>query len=108
MKTRRDVFQAIADPTRRDIIALLASQPLRLNDIAEKFDITRQAVSLHVKILLECGLIEIRQNGRERICEPKLEQLDQVTSWIEQYKAVWLQKFSALEKHLAQIQTKNQ
>lgn len=108
MKTRRDVFQAIADPTRRDIIALLASQPLKLNDIAEKFEITRQAVSLHVKILLECGLIEIRQNGRERICEPKLEQLDQVTNWIEQYKTVWKHKFTALEKHLLNIQTKNQ
>lgn len=108
MKTRRDVFQAIADPTRRDIIALLASEPLRLNDIADKFDITRQAVSLHVKILLECGLIEIRQKGRERICEPKLEQLDAVTGWIQQYKTVWLQKFVALEKHLERIQTKNQ
>lgn len=108
MKTRRDVFQAIADPTRRDIIALLATGPLRLNDIADQFDITRQAVSLHVKILLECGLIEIKQNGRERICEPKLEVLDQVVGWIQQYQAVWLQKFTALEKHLDRIQTKNQ
>ena len=104
MEIRRDVFQAIADPTRRQIISLVAQQPLNLNSIAEKFDVTRQAVSLHVKILEECGLIMIRQQGRERYCEAKLQQLNEVAVWVEQYKQFWEQKFDALENYLDTIQ----
>ena len=104
METRRDVFQAIADPTRREIISLVAQQPLNLNSIAEKFDVTRQAVSLHVKILEECGLIMIRQQGRERYCEAKLQQLNEVAVWVDQYKQFWEQKFDALENYLDTIQ----
>src|SRR6476660_10610813 len=99
METRRNVFQAIADPTRRQIISLVARQPLNLNSIAEKFDVTRQAVSLHVKILEECGLIMIRQQGRERYCEASLQQLNEVAVWVEQYKQFWEQKFDALENY---------
>ena len=80
---RRDVFQAIADPTRRQIIEMLAHQPLNLNTIAENFDVTRQAVSLHVKILTECGLIVIKKQGRERFCEAKLDQLSEVSDWAD-------------------------
>eukprot|EP01035_Chromulina_nebulosa_P011719 gene11719-15649_t len=65
MEIRRDVFQAIADPTRRQIINMIAGEPLNLNTIAEKFDVSRQAISLHIKILNECGLINIKQHGRE-------------------------------------------
>ena len=104
MKTRRDVFQAIADPTRRAILGLLAVQTLSLNAVAENFNISRPAVSKHVKVLSECGLIEIKQHGRERICEAKLEQLGEVPAWIDQYKQFWKSKLDALEVYLDKIQ----
>ena len=71
MKTRRDVYYAIADPTRREIISLIAAQPHNVNSIAERFDMTRQAVSLHVQILEDCGLLVVKKTGRERFCEAK-------------------------------------
>lgn len=98
---RRDVFQAIADPTRREIINLLAKQSLNLNAVAEKFDISRPAISKHIKILTECGLIAIRIEGRERYCEAKLETLKQVSEWIEQYRIFWTSKLDALELHVS-------
>ena len=104
METRRDVFQAIADPTRREIISLIAKQPLNLNSVAKKFDMTRQAVSLHVKILEECGLIMLKQQGRERFCEARLEKLGEVSEWIEQYKQHFEQRLDSLEKYLDKIQ----
>jgi DNA-binding transcriptional ArsR family regulator len=107
MKARRDVYQAIADPTRRSIIDLLALQPHNVNSIAEKFEMSRQAVSLHVGILEECGLIIIKQNGRERFCEAKLDQLDEVASWVTQSKTLWLRKFQKLDQHLKKMKTKN-
>lgn len=102
METRRDVFQAIADPTRREIINLIASKPQNLNSIAQNFDVSRQAVSLHIKILNECGLITIRQEGRERFCEARLEKLNEVHAWTEQYKALWTKKLHALKNFLDQ------
>ena len=104
METRRDVFQAIADPTRRQIISLIPKQPLNLNSVAEKFDMTRQAVSLHVKILEECGLIMLKQQGRERFCEARLEKLGEVSEWVEQYKQHFEQKLDLLEKYLDKLQ----
>jgi DNA-binding transcriptional ArsR family regulator len=104
MEARRDVFQAIADPTRRQIISLIAKQPLNLNSVAEKFDMTRQAVSLHVKILEECGLIMLKQQGRERYCEARLEKLGEVSEWVEQYKQHFEQKLDSLEKYLDKLQ----
>lgn len=104
MEARRDVFQAIADPTRRQIIGLVAEQTLNLNALADKFHVTRQAVSLHVKILAECGLIEIKQQGRERYCEARLDKLIEVSEWVEQYKASWQKKFRSLEKYLDKVQ----
>ena len=100
METRRDVFQAIADPTRRQIIGMIAKQPLNLNAVAEKFDMSRQAVSLHIKILEECGLIMLRQQGRERFCEVKLDKLDEVTDWVDQCKQFWNKQFDSLDKYL--------
>ncbi|MEP6615084.1 MAG: metalloregulator ArsR/SmtB family transcription factor [Ginsengibacter sp.] len=97
---RRDVFQAIADPTRRDIIKLVAHHTLHLNAIAEKFDISRPAVSKHIKILTECGLIVIRQKGRERYCTARLEKIRLVSKWTDQYKEFWTNKLDALEQHL--------
>jgi DNA-binding transcriptional ArsR family regulator len=105
MEARRDVFQAIADPTRREIIGLVAHQSLNLNALAEKFDVSRQAVSLHVKILHECGLISIRQQGRERYCEARLDGLGEVSQWVEQYKQFWMDRFDSLDKYLTKIQT---
>lgn len=104
MEARRDVFQAIADPTRRQIIGMLVKQPLNLNTIAEKFHVTRQAVSLHVKILNECGLIDIKQHGRERYCEAKPDGLKEVSQWIEQYRKFRENKLDALEIYLDKIQ----
>lgn len=83
MQVRRDVFQAIADPNRREIINLVAHQKLTLNGVAEHFNISRSAISKHIKILTECGLITITQQGRERYCEAKFEKLSEVSDWIE-------------------------
>ena len=99
---RRDVFQAIADPTRRQIIHLLANQSLTLNGVAENFDISRPAISKHIKILTECGLITIKQEGRERYCNAELNRLREVSEWVHQYKAFWNQRLDALEKFLDQ------
>lgn len=106
---RRDVFQAIADPTRRAIINMIANQPLNLNTVAEQFDVSRPAISKHIKILTQCGLITIKQQGRERYCEAKLQKLNEVSAWIEQYRVFWTQKLDALENFLAQdaISTEN-
>lgn len=102
---RRDVFQAIADPHRRDILALLARNPLPLNGIAGHFPISRPAVSKHVKILVECGLIEIRKRGRERVCEVQPEKLNEVSDWIEQYRQSWTQRFDRLDEILQELQS---
>ena len=104
--TTRDIFQAIADPTRRQIIDMLARESLNVNTIAREFDMSRQAVSLHVQILNECGLIMIRQQGRERYCEAKLEKLNEVTDWVDQYRKYWDTKLDSLELYLAKIQKK--
>jgi DNA-binding transcriptional ArsR family regulator len=100
---RRDVFQAIADPTRRAILGLLAAQTLTLNALADNFNISRPAVSKHVKVLTECGLIEIKQQGRERYCEAKLDKLSEVDEWIAQYKKFWESKLDALELYLEKL-----
>ena len=106
MTQTRDIFQAIADPTRRQIIDMLARKSLNVNAIAREFDITRQAVSLHVQFLNDCGLIVITQKGRERYCEAKLEKLNEVTDWVDQYRKYWDNKLDSLESYLAKIQKK--
>ena len=97
---RRDVFQAIADPTRRAIINLVAAKKMTLNEVADNFDISRPAISKHIKILSECGLIMIQQQGRERSCEAKLNSLNEVSEWVGQYKKFWTMKLDSLEKYL--------
>ena len=99
---RRDVFQAIADPTRREIIQLIAYQKLNLNAIANQFDISRPAISQHIKLLEECGLITITQQGRDRYCQMEFKKLQEVSKWIEQYSLFWNNKLDALEQHLNQ------
>src|SRR5215208_820761 len=103
---RRDVFQAIADPTRREIISMIAHRSLNLNSIADKFHVSRPAISKHIKILTECGLIVINQKGRERHCEARLNKLNEVSDWVEQYREFWNKKLDALEIYLDQLQTK--
>ena len=103
METRRDVFQAIADPTRRGIISLIANNSLNLNAIAENFDMSRPAISQHIKILSECGLIMIRQQGRERYCEARLQQLSEVANWIEPFRKAWADQFDALDHVLNEM-----
>jgi DNA-binding transcriptional ArsR family regulator len=102
MEIRRDVFQAIADPTRRAIIGMVAREPVNVNTIAEQFDVTRQAISLHLKILSECGLLHIKQNGRERLCEARLEKLNEVHEWVEQYHKLWTGRLKALRQFVEQ------
>ena len=104
---RRDIFQAIADPTRRAIITLIALQAMTPNALAEHFDSTRQAVSKHIKILTECGLIVINQQGRERYCEAKLDKLSEVSDWVAEYRKFWEAKLDSLETYLNELQTKN-
>ena len=98
---RRDVFQAIADPNRRAIIGLLTKSPLTLNEIAGHFPVSRPAISRHVKILTECGLITITDRGRERHCEVKLQPLQEVSDWSGQYRQFWTTRLDALEKFLS-------
>ena len=100
-EARRDVFQAIADPTRREIINLIAKKPMNLNSIAENFDISRPAISQHIKILTECGMVVIRQEGRERYCDAQLHKLKEVVNWAERYSEFWDKKLSALQSFLA-------
>jgi len=100
---RRDVFQAIADPTRREIIDLIAGRPLNLNAIAENFQMTRPAISQHMKILIECGLVSVDQRGRERFCEARLEKLADVGRWVERYQQAWQQQHDRLDNVLDQL-----
>lgn len=101
---RRDVFQAIADPTRREIINLIAHRSLNLNSVAENFQVSRPAISRHIKILTECGLVVIKQHGRERYCQARLEKLHEVSDWVEQYRKLWEQRLDGLENYLRAIQ----
>jgi len=103
---RRDVFQAIADPTRRAILDLLAQQSLTLNGVAEHFPISRPAISKHIKILTECGLVVIHQRGRERYCEVQLDKLNEVSDWVEQYRLTWERRFDRLDELLQELQRK--
>lgn len=100
MESRRDVFQAIADPTRRAIISLVARKPQNLNAIAGQFNMSRQAVSLHVKILQECGVLTITQEGRERHCAIQLDKLAQVADWLEPFRQMWETRFDQLDNLL--------
>lgn len=100
---RRDVFQAIADPTRREIINMIASRPLNINSVSENFPVSRTAVYKHIKILTECGLVVIKQQGRERFCEARLERLNEVSNWVEQYRKIWASRLNALDDYLTRM-----
>ena len=87
---RRDVFQGIADPTRREILYLLTNKDLTLNQVADNFKITRPAISKHIKILTECGLVTIRNQGRERYCRVNPKPLKEVNTWLEHFDKFWM------------------
>jgi DNA-binding transcriptional ArsR family regulator len=103
MKTRRNVYQAIADPTRRAIINMVAFEPHNVNAIAEKFDVSRQAISLHIQMLIDCGLLAVKQQGRERICKAQLEQLEEVSAFVDQYRQHWESKLDSMETYLEKL-----
>ncbi len=103
---RRDVFQAIADPHRRAILELLARQNLTVNGVADHFAISRPAVSKHIKILAECGLVVVQRHGRERYCEVQPQKLDEVTDWLAQYQQLWEQRYERLDELLQELQKK--
>lgn len=100
---RRDVFQAIADPTRRAIIALIAVHAMTPNTIAEHFDTTRQAVSKHLRILTECELVKQEQKGREIYYTLELEKMKQIDKWLEQFRKIWETRFNQLDDLLTTI-----
>jgi DNA-binding transcriptional ArsR family regulator len=101
---RRDVFQAIADPTRRAIILLIAAQAMTPNALAEEFHTTRQAVSKHLKILTECELIKPEQSGREIHYSLNANKMKEIDKWLEQFKKIWENRFSQLDKILSSQQ----
>ena len=100
---KRDIFQAIADPTRRAIIALIAIQAMTPNAIAEHFDTTRQAVSKHLRILTECELIKQEQKGREIYYQLEIDKMKEIDKWLEQYRKIWESRFEQLDEMLATI-----
>lgn len=102
---RRDVFQALADPTRRDIITLIAHQPMTPNAVAASFDVSRQAISKHIQILVECGIIAVKKQGREHICEVQPQPLNEVTDWMNNFRNIWEQRFSQLDQLLFKMQS---
>lgn len=100
---RRDIFQAIADPTRRAIIALLALQAMTPNSIAENFDITRQAVSKHLRILTECELVKQEHQGREIYYTLEIEKMKEIDEWLQQYRTIWETRFEQLDNLLSTL-----
>jgi DNA-binding transcriptional ArsR family regulator len=106
METRRDIFQAIADPTRRAIIALIALQAMTPNALAEHFNTSRQAVSKHIKILTECELVKQEQQGREIYYSLEIEKMKEIDKWLDQFRKLWETQFNQLDKVLATIKKK--
>ena len=100
---RRDVFQAIADPTRRAIIALIALQAMTPNAIAEHFEASRQAVSKHLRILTECELVTQEQKGREIYYRLEIEKMTEIDKWLERVQEIWEGNFKRLDALLAEL-----
>jgi DNA-binding transcriptional ArsR family regulator len=100
---RRDIFQAIADPTRRSIIALIALQTMTPNAIADNFNITRQAVSKHLRILTECELVKQEQKGREIYYSLEIDKMKEIDKWLEQYRKIWENRFNQLDNLLSTL-----
>ena len=106
METRRDIFQAIADPTRRAIITLIALQAMTPNAIAEHFDTTRQAVSKHLSILTECELVKPKQQGREIYYQLQINKMKEIDKWLNQFRKIWEDRFNQLDEVLLTMKSK--
>jgi DNA-binding transcriptional ArsR family regulator len=100
---RRDIFQAIADPTRRAIIALIALQAMTPNALADNFNTTRQAVSKHLRIFTECKLVKQEQQGREIYYSLEINKMKEIDKWLEQFRKIWEIRFNQLDKVLSTI-----
>ena len=103
---RRDVFQAIADPTRRAIIALIAIQAMTPNAIAENFTCSRQAISKHLKILNECELVSQKIEGREIYYQLELKKMKEIDKWLDKYRKIWESRFNELDNILIKLKSK--
>jgi DNA-binding transcriptional ArsR family regulator len=103
MEVRRDIFQAIADPTRRAIIALIALQAMTPNALAENFHTSRQAISKHLQVLTECELVKQEQKGREIYYSLEIKKMKEIDKWLEQFRNIWERKFNQLDNVLATI-----
>ncbi|MDP4149510.1 MAG: metalloregulator ArsR/SmtB family transcription factor [Bacteroidota bacterium] len=101
---RRDIFQAIADPTRRGIIALIALQAMTPSAIADHFDMTRQAISKHMRILTECEVVSLREEGREIYYQLEIDKMKEIDHWLEQYRRIWEGRYQKLDQLLKTIQ----
>jgi len=106
MKIRRDVFQAIADPTRRAILALVALQAMTPGAIAEEFDSTRQTISKHIQILTECELLRAKTSGRELYYYFNPGKMKEVADWVEPYRKLWEGRFSEMDELLTEMKAK--
>jgi DNA-binding transcriptional ArsR family regulator len=102
---RRDIFQAIADPTRRAILVLIAAQAMTPNALAEHFDTTRQAVSKHLKILTECELVKQAHQGREIYYQLEIKKMKEIDQWLEQFRKIWEDRFDQLDKVLLKLKS---
>jgi DNA-binding transcriptional ArsR family regulator len=105
-KMRRDIFQAIADPTRRAIIALIALQAMTPNAIAEHFDSSRQAISKHLRILTECELVKQEQRGREIYYQLEIDKIKEIDKWLDQFRKIWESRFNQLDTLLSNLKHK--
>ena len=104
---KRDIFQAVADPTRRAIIALIAAHAMTPNAIADHFDISRQATSKHIRVLDECGLVEQEKVGREIYYQLKLEKMQEIDVWLEQFRKLWEARYDQLDELLTDLKGEN-
>lgn len=104
---RRDIFQAIADPTRRAILVLIAAHAMTPNSLAEHFDTTRQAVSKHLRILTECELVKQEYQGREIYYQLEINKMKEIDKWLEQFKKIWESRFNQLDKVLSTLKKQN-
>jgi DNA-binding transcriptional ArsR family regulator len=103
MKLRRDIFQAISDPTRRAILVLLSSQAMTAGAIAENFDAARPTISKHLQILNECDLVAANQQGREIYYQLKIEKMKEIDTWLEQFRKIWESRFEQLDTLLSTL-----
>ena len=106
MEARRDIFQAIADPTRRAIITLIALQAMTPNAIAEHFDTSRQAISKHLQILTVCGLVKQKQQGREIYYQLEVNKMKEIDKWLNQFRQIWEVRFDELDRVLQTMKNK--